>query len=486
MTDLTVQDYRALIREALISTVDSDTDAPNIQRLYTPDTHRRALQPDVTIVRGARGVGKTVWYKSLQEDSLRQVAADSYQIPTLSSIRPVQGYGSARSPENYPNAATLRMLLAQRVEPLDIWMAVLLKALGNTEIAAKQTWKERVQWAADSPEEVDVFLTEADRRAGQQGERVLVLFDALDRLHDNRRDADVLARGILRLALDLRLGAQNIRAKVFIRPDMLDSALLDFTDSSKLVANAAELTWSNTNLFGLFFHYLGNGPVNWASTFRAATGTHWRVVESGLRYITPERVAADRTTQQDIFIEIAGPYMGTNHRKGHTYSWLPNHLMDGAEQVSPRSFLSALSKAAELTADTYSGHDRPLHYEAIRSGVQHASRIRVQEIREDIPWVASVVESLEGLQVPIERGVIEDRWDEYNVFESLRSDYGSETVGDDEAKTGPQSFTSDGLISELVELGVMSYRRDGRIDLPDVYRIAFNIGRKGGVPRVAR
>lgn len=34
-------------------------------------------------------------------------------------------------------------------------------------------------------------------------------------------------------------------------------------------------------------------------------------------------------------------------------------------------------------------------------------------------------------------------------------------------------------------MGVMRRRRDGRIDLPDVYRIAFGVGRKGGVPRAA-
>ncbi|WP_261400515.1 hypothetical protein [Streptomyces salinarius] len=31
----------------------------------------------------------------------------------------------------------------------------------------------------------------------------------------------------------------------------------------------------------------------------------------------------------------------------------------------------------------------------------------------------------------------------------------------------------------------MRRRRDGRIDLPDVYRIAFGVGHKGGVPRGA-
>jgi hypothetical protein len=41
-----------------------------------------------------------------------------------------------------------------------------------------------------------------------------------------------------------------------------------------------------------------------------------------------------------------------------------------------------------------------------------------------------------------------------------------------------------GLIEELIDLGVMSRRSDRRLDLPDVYRIAFGIGRRGGVRRV--
>ncbi|MCE7083045.1 hypothetical protein [Streptomyces sp. ST2-7A] len=40
-----------------------------------------------------------------------------------------------------------------------------------------------------------------------------------------------------------------------------------------------------------------------------------------------------------------------------------------------------------------------------------------------------------------------------------------------------------GLIDQLVDLGVMTRRAKGKIDLPDVYRIAFGPGRRGGVPR---
>ena len=487
MSDIiSVSEYRALIRVAVPSTVDAETDAPDLQQLYTPDGHRRALEPDVTIVRGARGAGKTFWYKSLQDETLRRTAAESYELPALTRLRPLQGFGSARTTQQpYPSPAVIEQLLAHGHDPHHIWLAVLLKGLGDGAGAAGSTWLERLHHVTTAPESVDIALARADEECTRRGETILIMFDALDRLHKKRSDADFITRGILRLGLDLRLSTRNVRAKIFIRPDMLESSALDFTDSSKLISNLADITWSNTNLYGLFFHRLGNSTSSFAQAFRTLTGRAWRQMGSGQRFIAPDHVAADRATQQQLFVEIAGPYMGTNHRKGHTYPWLPNHLMDGAEQVSPRSFLSALAKAAELTADSFSGYERPLHYDAIRSGVQHASRIRVQEVKEDIPWAAQLVGALEGMQVPIERDDIRSRWSTSDVVGQLR-DASEPSSATAEVKTGPRSIDPDDLIDELVELGVMSLRRDGRVDLPDVYRIAFRIGRKGGVPKVTR
>ena len=39
------------------------------------------------------------------------------------------------------------------------------------------------------------------------------------------------------------------------------------------------------------------------------------------------------------------------------------------------------------------------------------------------------------------------------------------------------------VLRTLIELGVMSERSDGRIDVPDIYRYGFGILRKGGVKR---
>jgi hypothetical protein len=55
---------------------------------------------------------------------------------------------------------------------------------------------------------------------------------------------------------------------------------------------------------------------------------------------------------------------------------------------------------------------------------------------------------------------------------------------DDDESSGPRAADDPfALIEELVELGVLTERASGALDLPDVYRLAFDIGRKGGVPR---
>ena len=40
---------------------------------------------------------------------------------------------------------------------------------------------------------------------------------------------------------------------------------------------------------------------------------------------------------------------------------------------------------------------------------------------------------------------------------------------------------ADGVLRDLKDLGVLDFIFDGRIQMPDIYRIAFGLGRKGGV-----
>jgi hypothetical protein len=488
MTDaasLGVDGYRTLLTAALASAQDSNTVPPSLSNLFTPDSHRLALDVDATVVRGGRGVGKTFWYQSLLKQDLRRVAATEYRMDRLNFLKVAAGFGTDLEPERYPGPGELRQLVNAGTNPYELWTAVLLAALEQPDLLRIEPWTDRVAWVRDHPDERDRTIARADRQAQADGLTRLILFDALEHLHSDRRLADRLVAGILQLSLELRLGTRNIRSKIFIRPDMFDGALLHFPDASKLISNAASLTWSTTNLYGLFFHYLGNDSGDESAAFRALS-SGWTEPTAG-RHLPSASLLGDAEVQAEAFKAMAGPYMGANYRKGITYTWLPNHLMDGAEQVSPRSFLNALTMAVQETVAKYAAHGFAIHHEGIRRGVQSASRIRVWEIREDLPWVHLAIEQLDGQQVPIDESTILDLWDTCNLTGQLRrqADSISSSPHEEKVRTGPR-FPDDypHLIEELIELGVMRRRKDGRIDLPDVYRIAFSVGRKGGVPKV--
>lgn len=474
-------EYRTLITRALGAALDADTDSPDLRRLFTPSSHRLALDPDVTVVRGARGTGKTYWAKALTDPELREVAARSYMMPRLRRVRVTTGFttgGGSDTP--YPSKRKIARLLREVAGPEVVeffWYAVVMTALGVPEIASIPDWADRIRWAEENEEAYEDALRKADREARDSGETRVLLFDALDHLHADRATADRLVSALFQVALELRLTTGTLRAKIFVRPDMYDSAPKRFPDASKLGANATDLEWSRENLYGLLFHRLGNHPSTEAEKFRAQYGK-WEVQGEG-RFIAPVDLIADEECQEQAFIALAGPYMGTDRRKGHTFTWVPNHLQDGKGRVSPRTWLLALRTAADLTATRYATQPYPLHYEALRESLHEASRVRVEELKEDIGWAAAAIELLEGGQVPMEPSHVRQYWAQGGLAEILRR-----MREDDDENSGPRDADDPfALIEELVELGVLTKRTSGALDLPDVYRLAFNIGRKGGVPR---
>lgn len=475
---LTAVEYRELLAAALPAVVDADTIDPNPQTLFTPPNHRNALDPDTTIVRGGRGVGKTVWFKALQDDALRQIAATHYRLDRLNRVDTLPGFGANLS-EKYPNPRRLE-LLVERHRPADIWTAVALFGFGIAELRSLGDWPERVQWVVDNPGKVEDALLAVDNEARRADRTKLLLFDAVERLHSDRRIADKLTSGIFELALSLRTSTRNLRVKLFIRYDMFDTVGLDFADASKLIANMTDLRWTETSLYALLFHYMSGTDSSLSQQF--VSETDWA-----------DRFNGDAAKQRDVLGRIASKYMGTDRRKGYTYTWLPNHLADGRQQVSPRSFLSALWRATQRTRESFGGYAYALHWDAIRQGVQHASRIRVAEVKEDTPWVSNAIDPLRGAQVPIEREEVVRRWDQVDLTAELSAQRSktSKLLPDHSGEqeifaAGPLNTDYEGLIEELVTLGVMTVRSNKKLDLPDVYRIAFDIGRKGGVPRVTQ
>jgi hypothetical protein len=190
--------------------------------------------------------------------------------------------------------------------------------------------------------------------------------------------------------------------------------------------------------------------------------------------------------------------MGTNVRQGRPYAWLPNHLMDSNGRISPRTFLKALSVAAETTRAAHPSHDRALHHDALRDGVREASKVRVEQIVEDTPWVEMAITPLKGCQVPISMREIIRIWENHGLPQLLREDT-SHYAQDDRpelVRTGPRHPDDlPRLVRELIDLGVLRHRPQtskekldlfALLDLPDIYRLAFGLGRLGGIPLAKR
>ncbi|CCG08364.1 Putative uncharacterized protein [Pararhodospirillum photometricum DSM 122] len=147
-------------------------------------------------------------------------------------------------------------------------------------------------------------------------------------------------------------------------------------------------------------------------------------------------------------------------------------MADGHGRTSPRSFLAAILGAAE-DSSRYSDYPLALHYESLKRGIQKASKIRVEQVAEDDPWVPAAMQPLRGMNVPCEEEAVIRTW-------QAAFPQGPGSIPSDHLP--PQHAESwDGVRKDLERLGIFVTRKDQRLDMPDLYRVGFGLGRKGGV-----
>ena len=180
--------------------------------------------------------------------------------------------------------------------------------------------------------------------------------------------------------------------------------------------------------------------------------------------------------QNRLINGIAGEFMGTDKKRGRVYTWVPLHLSDAASACSPRSFLIAWKKAAE--------HRPPpsglvIDHLGLQDGVRWASRSRLVELYEDYPWIKPALEALRRQFLPMEREQLLKLWDEQHVIQNIQKDAQSEMM------STPVKFLSEdepsALLSSMRDVGVMEVRGNGKINVPDIYRVEAGILRRGGV-----
>ena len=487
-----IQVLRSAIRDSLPDVAPGFDSHLSVRRTYVPPSHVKAIQPENVIVVGMRGAGKSFWTAALSSELHREFIQTAYPDTKIQEKTNVTiGFGVGKSSE-FPSAPIISPLFqtSQADDSYsDIWRSVIISQMGYVFPSdSNDSWKSKYLWVKDNPEIVENFFRNYDDELSQKNKSHFILFDALDRLASKWQTIRPLAKSLFQTALEFQ-SYRSIHLKLFVRPDMLeDREITAFPDASKLLARKVSLDWRRVDLFALLFQSLANADGDGGKIFRDIVEkrilrSEWKKI--GDIYIIPDQLRRDEGKQKLVFEVVAGEFMAppskSAHKRGFPYTWLPNHLMDGRGEVSPRSFCAAIGKAAEYDGVPDSW-EHPLHYKGIHSGVQKASLIRVKEVGEDYPWVEEALDTCRNsLSLPAKPEDFFKLWKENNVIDALLK---QEAEADNKLSPRHLDQKEKGLLTDLETLGIVSLMEKGRVQMPDVYRVAFGIIRKGCVPRI--
>jgi hypothetical protein len=455
---------------------------PQLDEIYAPSGHDSALDPERSLVVGGRGMGKSFWSGALWNEETRDFLATVYPRLGLGNCTVQLGFAAGDSSGGgFPSQEVLDELIErEHYQPEMIWRAVVWRyATEATGHRVPDTWHEIVASCFyKKAERLQSELRDADEQLHRDKRRLVVIFDALDWMGHDWPAIRERSQALLRVTLALR-SYRALKTKIFIRSDQFaDEALFAFPDASKVKGAAVDLTWNRCDLYGLAFSRLA-ADADAAQGFRQLVQNVTGLSIPDMQPISlPSALKDDKEVQQTVFRRIAGPFMGKNHRRGKTYTWLHNHLADAHGQVSPRSFLIALRHAALFRPEP---QDLAFDYKGLQAGLQAASETRVNQLGEEYEWIKSVITPLADLHVPGPDDQFIHRWDEAGVINEIRAaqQYRKYLV--------PVEFLlSPGdpaaLLEALRRIGVVERRPDGRINIPDLFRIAAKLLKRGGVP----
>lgn len=482
--------------EKALNRIPTDGSAEAWTDVYIPSTHLQALDPQRMVVEGMRGSGKSFWTGVLTNPEFRkELGAQDIGVDLKQALQSIQqshsiALDAGTQGTKFPKSDGLKQLLAlPGVKAETIWMVAILRLfpvdaeLGMPVSTDKyDAWTVPVAWAGLNPARVSNGLAFLDQQLAQSRQTALVVIDAIDRASNDLSDVSAMGAGLLRVLLELRF-AKGLRIKAFFREDVLSRASPSVVDGSKLLNNKVVLQWNQSELYGLAFYRMAQHSPAFKEQFRQITGYSWKQ-DRAQRYVCDQ--ARKPEIQKLFWRALVGDYMGKAATKGHSYPYIFNHLSDGLGRVAPRIFLVALREALNSTNSQYAEKPYVIYPEAIKDGVRRASSDRVEELKTEYLWIDPALNCIraEKETVPIDWAILERIWQANDAavlgeIEDMRdkalipwrSDAGN-------------AAKIESLRNTLDQIGVIKSRMKGdceRIEIPDIYRLAYKIGRKGGI-----
>jgi len=472
---------------------------PQKENVFTPADHAGALDPHRAVVVGDRGTGKSFWSSVLIDRDIRNLVAQLYPRLPLAQVEAGLGFSDDRMTEDHPTPSVIANIVNEGYSAEDLWRAVMLclapiPTPGAPNVGPSPDWLKWTQWVAADPARRNAAFRALDEALARQNRIYVLVFDALDLLAEDWRGIRKQMDGIIQLALAVR-ALKAVRIKMFIRPDMADDdRLWAVGDASKLRHNMVELNWKRRDLYGLLWTLLANShchpPINCSGKDPATAFREFCYREFNARFDHVDEVwrpsanlTEDEELQQKVFRALAGDYMGAGPTKGDTYKWVPNHISDAAGFAAPRSFLLAMKEAAENAKS----NETVLDVAGIQAGARKASKVRVEELSEDYRWMKQVLNDMQHLVVPLPEADLVARWQERGTLRKLKEQ--AETERYDNRYIPPGNVLEvleereayRQLIDQMVRLKIFFRLNDGRINMPDLFRLQAKVKRKGGM-----
>ncbi len=467
------------IRSAL-SRLPSDHDAkgehkPSPDEIFAPEQHANALDPYTSIVVGSRGTGKSFWAGVLNDDDNRAVASEFYPHLNLNKIIVADGYSSTTHQRYLDNLVPLG---SENELAYLFWQATIIKAatekLKPTSMPKKlSTYMKKY---AD-PEDAEIYLLKLDKLLSKDESILLITFDALDTISRDWNRSTLILDSLFEVIWSLR-ARKFIKAKVFIRPEQLNDESLRFVEMPKLRSSRVQLEWNQVELYGLLFSRLAFECKNEAF-IKLSNKIGCPLPLKDFKKRNSWSLSHDKNSQKKIMSYFAGPYMGTNYKKGGTYDWPYKHLADANGEVTPRSFVKLFVGASRYNDSTQKSIITP---EGIRHGLREASKVRVDQLVIEYRWISRALAPLAGLRVPCEIYELFERWKKSNTIKVIMDT----AVDKDNGFLPPfpntiRTARNEALLDSMAKIGVVEYRQDGRIDIPDLFRVAALMLKKGGL-----
>jgi len=452
---------RALAR---LDTPDAAWHENAAQRFFPTMSHVNAITPSQWLVTGRPGAGKTAMRETMLAAQRRLPELLGERRAPLWSV--AVGYATQHGDRFWHTLSSGAVASPQLLQAL--WLLNLLRAcaplfppdpLHHPEVASlladgaspAESLAARLLTLGLAP---DSYLARVAEILNVQGTGLFVVYDDLDRLPAESGTA--LIEALLRFWSYYGERFQNVQPKVFLREAVASAVLRNLPDRAKLDSRRSALAWSFGESFGALARQLTAGDAVANEWVRALPSIEWRTTEHFGAIPEPLTLAAQRALIGGLY----GSVVGQGILRSETVRWITDRLRDGLDQVVPRALLGLIGGSAKLALSQRVSSGRHLiDVPCLERALPDVATRRWQEITEELPAALDLETLLAGRLLPLPKAEV------LSLLGAPKRDVS-------QAKR---------LFDELLGAGVFKLRADGRLDLPEPFRIALKVER-GGVP----